>query len=131
MQHIGNRWLRGICNPAVGAKIYAKLVLCMHAKIAKMSDFGNRNIFVHKFASWANLTFHPVHISPTKFILHAYIYYINPTLITFLVRYYLFTTLSLVMLRRLYFETDEIYASYLRIEDCAIEHNHKDATLKD
>ena len=44
----------------MGAKIYAKLVLCMHAKIAKMSDFGNRNIFAHKFASWANVTFHPV-----------------------------------------------------------------------
>ena len=60
LQHIGNRWLRGICSPATGAKIYAKLFICLYAKMAKMSDFSNHNIFAYMLASRANLNFHPV-----------------------------------------------------------------------
>ena len=60
LQHIGNRWLRGICSPATGAKIYAKTFICLYAKMAKMSDFSNHNIFAYMLASCANLNFHPV-----------------------------------------------------------------------
>ena len=42
LQHIGNRWLRGICSPAMGAKIYAKVFISLYAKMAKMCDFSNR-----------------------------------------------------------------------------------------
>ena len=62
LQHIGNRWLRGICSPATGAKIYAKLFICLYAKMAKMSDFSNHNVFAYMLASCANLNFHPVYI---------------------------------------------------------------------
>ena len=48
LQHIGNRWLRGICSPATGAKIYAKTFICLYAKMAKMSDFSNHNILANK-----------------------------------------------------------------------------------
>ena len=60
LQHIGNRWLRGICSPATGAKICAKTFICLYAKMAKMSDFSNHNIFAYMLASCANLNFHPV-----------------------------------------------------------------------
>ena len=62
LQHIGNRWLCGICSPATGAKIYAKLFICLYAKMAKMSDFSNHNVFAYMLASCANLNFHPVYI---------------------------------------------------------------------
>ena len=62
LQHIGNRWLRGICSPATGAKIYAKIFICLYAKMAKMSDFSNHNIFAYMLASCANLNFHPVSV---------------------------------------------------------------------
>ena len=62
LQHIGNRWLRGICSPATGAKIYAKLFICLYAKMAKMSDFSNHNVFAYMLASCANLNFYPVYI---------------------------------------------------------------------
>ena len=60
LQHIDNRWLRGICSPATGAKICAKTFICLYAKMAKMSDFSNHNIFAYMLASCANLNFHPV-----------------------------------------------------------------------
>ena len=60
LQHIGNLWLRGICSPATGAKICAKTFICLYAKMAKMSDFSNHNIFAYMLASCANLNFHPV-----------------------------------------------------------------------
>ena len=63
LQHIGNRWLRGICSPATGAKIYAKIFICLYAKMAKMSDFSNHNIFAYMLASCANLNFHLVHVN--------------------------------------------------------------------
>ena len=52
--------LRGICSPATVAKTYAKIFICLYAKVAKMSDFSNHNIFAYMLASCANLNFHPV-----------------------------------------------------------------------
>ena len=66
LQHIGNRWLRGICSPATGAKICAKIFICLYAKMAKMSDFSNHNIFAYMLASCANLNFHPVRVMPSS-----------------------------------------------------------------
>ena len=78
LQHIGNQWLRGICSPAMGAKIYAKLFICLYAKMAKICEFRNRNTFAYMLASCANLNFHPV----LNFV---YIYWIGNYYVIFLI----------------------------------------------
>ena len=87
LQHIGNRWLRGICSPATGAKIYAKIFICLYAKMAKMSDFSNHNIFAYMLASCANLNFHPVVTIMLPF--HDYMLYICMQHVTTCYHYFL------------------------------------------